>query len=388
MMDPQKGLRMCTAPREYRQTTREDIETSKEDKRRGGGPRVGPFQETIPGSKWAALPKYDFTSRNRSSCFNERMHVEWENHADHILANGGELPTASVVAKAGFRSCAPCCRDMLALARPTGKTFIMVDLAEDDSRGTFHFVTGDKYLPVPKEACTDAEVKSLKRLVLDAQEGKYTSSQDIYHNVLALGTPIDQAAQHFYLADKALLPAGCAKSLRGQALLDVLHAEHFARLPAEYGASILRDAERPEREKDAIRRCRALAKQALIAAWRPHLQAGGGRSGELVDLDAYAEAAVAPLLPEEPARYARARRALQQRPVIASGLTVGRLQLIEASTGQQSQGPSQAAAAAVAGAKPKGHGRWTRPTPPEDDLASTTAPPDDDVDASSATDDD
>ena len=42
----------------------------------------------------------------QGSAFNERMHVEWENHVDHILQNGGQLPTASVVAKAGFRSCA------------------------------------------------------------------------------------------------------------------------------------------------------------------------------------------------------------------------------------------------------------------------------------------
>merc|ERR1712032_1302212 len=95
----------------------------------------GAFQETIPGASWQSLPKYDFTTNNRSTAFNERMHVEWENHVEHILQNGGELPLASVVAKAGFRSCAPCCRDMLALARPTGKTFIMVDLAEDDKRG-------------------------------------------------------------------------------------------------------------------------------------------------------------------------------------------------------------------------------------------------------------
>merc|ERR1719203_2572984 len=194
MMDPEKSLFMCNKSREYRATTIDDIQYSKDDKRRGGGPRVGPFQETIPGSGWSALPKYDFTTNNRSTCFNERMHVEWENHADHILANKGELPTASVVAKAGFRSCAPCCRDMLALAKPTGKTFIMVDLAEDDSRGTFHFVTGDKYLPVPKEACTESEVLSLKRVVSSAQEGTYTSSQEIFSAVLALGVPIDQTA--------------------------------------------------------------------------------------------------------------------------------------------------------------------------------------------------
>merc|ERR1719253_91457 len=161
-MNPDKMLFMCTAPREYRETTMAHIQTSLDDKRRGGGPRVGPFQETIPGSGWQALPKYDFTTRHRSSAFNERMHVEWECHADHILEHNGELPVASVVAKAGFRSCAPCCRDMLALARPTGKTFIMVDLADDDNRGTFHFACGDKYLPIPKEALEQHQIDSLK----------------------------------------------------------------------------------------------------------------------------------------------------------------------------------------------------------------------------------
>merc|ERR1712039_504322 len=119
------------------------------------------------------------------------MHVEWENHADHILKNNGQLPVASVVAKAGFRSCAPCCRDMLALARPTGKTFIMVDLAEDDKRGTFHFVAGDKYLPVPKEACTPGEVAALKGIVANAQEQLYSSSEAIYDAVMDVGPPID-----------------------------------------------------------------------------------------------------------------------------------------------------------------------------------------------------
>merc|ERR1712110_502269 len=137
------------------------------------------------------------------------MHVEWENHVDHILANEGELPTASVVAKAGFRSCAPCCRDMLALARPTGKTFIMVDLAEDDSRGTFHFVTGDKYLPVPKESCTAIELDSLKKIVADAQAGVFDSGSAIYNAVIGLNVPIDQTAQTLYLGDRALLPSGC-----------------------------------------------------------------------------------------------------------------------------------------------------------------------------------
>lgn len=299
MMDPNKNLFLCTAPREYRETTMQDIMHSKRDKRRGGGPRVGPFQATIPGSGWQALPKYDFTSRNRSSAFNERMHVEWENHADHIIHNGGELPLASVVAKAGFRSCAPCCRDMLALARPTGKTFIMVDLAEDDKQGTFHFVAGDKYLPVPKEELQEHEVLALKEIVSNAQGGAYNSSQDIYDAVVDLGVPIDMMAQSFYLDDTALLPSGCAGELKGNALLDVLHAEHFARLAAEYGASILRDKNRPREQCDAIHECRAKAKQMVIAAWRPHLGAS------VVDLDSYATAATLPLLPDKPNCFSR-----------------------------------------------------------------------------------
>jgi len=276
-----------------------DIQLSLNDKRRGGGPRVGPFQERIPGNGWEALPKYDFTTKNRSSAFNERMHVEWENHADHILKNGGELPTASVVAKAGFRSCAPCCRDMLALARPTGKTFIMVDLAEQDGRGTFHFVMGHKYLPVPKEACTREEVLALKKIVLDAQSDRFASSELIYDAVTTLRVPIDEVAQAFYLGDPALLPVGCAADLRGEALLAVLHAEHFARLAAEYGASILRDERSPKEKQDAILLCRDRAKLMLLAAWRHHL-----RNVE-VDLEAYAKAAVAPLLPDDPSMYRR-----------------------------------------------------------------------------------
>merc|ERR1712093_536030 len=164
----------------------------------------GPFQECIPGDSWQALPKYDFTTKNRSCGYNERMHVEWENHVDHILSNDGELPTASVVAKAGFRSCAPCCRDMLALARPTGKTFIMVDLAEDDRRGTFHFVTGEKYVPVPKEACDGTQLTELKAIVIKAQDNQYESSQAIYDAVIAVGAPIDETAQALYLGDPAL----------------------------------------------------------------------------------------------------------------------------------------------------------------------------------------
>jgi len=327
MMDPAKDLFLCTQPREYRATNLRDIQISREDKRRGGGPRVGPFQAAIPGHHWEALPKYDFTTRNRSCAFNERMHVEWENHVDHILKNGGDLPTASVVAKAGFRSCAPCCRDMLAIAQPTGKTFIMVDCAEDDGRGTFHFVTGDKYLPVPKEACRPDEVSALKKLVADAQDNRYASSRAIHDAVLDLEVPIDVDAQALYLGDRALLPPNCATGLRGSALLDVLHAEHFARLPAEYGASILRDTARPPSQQDAIRRCRARAAKALVTAWQPHLV------GFDVDLEAYAAAAVAPLLPEEPLEYERLKRhgIRHARPNVAS-LTADRLQAVDENT--------------------------------------------------------
>jgi len=302
MMDPEKNLFMCTQPREYRETNCEHIRISKEDKRRGGGPRVGPFQEDIPGDGWEALPKYDYTTQNRSSGFNERMHVEWECHADNILGNGGELPTTSVVAKAGFRSCAPCCRDMLALARPTGKAFIMVDLAEDDSRGTFHFVTGGDYLPVPKEACNAEQVKKLKKIVSQAQDDYYSSSDELHDAVLQSGAPVDETAQAMYMGDVALLPPGCGEHLRGSALLEVLHAEHFARLTAEYGASIIRDENRPYEQHDAVRRCRARARQMLIAAWRPHL------NDVKVDLDAYASAAVAPLLPDDPGSYMKLKR--------------------------------------------------------------------------------
>jgi len=280
-----------------------DIEISLADKRQGGGPRVGGFQQSIPGNSWQSLPKYDFTTNNRSTAFNERMHVEWENHVDHILENGGELPTASVVAKAGFRSCAPCCRDMLALARPTGKTFIMVDLAENDKRGTFHFVCGDKYLPVPKEALNADQVKSLKNIVETAQNDGYPSSQAIYEAVADLNVPVDETAQALYLGDQALLPPGCASNIKGAALLEVLHAEHFARLPAEYGASILRDPQTPEQQKQAVLECRDRAKQMLIAVWEQVLADSG------VDLDAYATAAVAPLLPENPSEYLKMRKA-------------------------------------------------------------------------------
>lgn len=299
MLNPHKALVACHEPREYRQTTLEDIRVSKHDKRRGGGPRVGPFQECIPGDSWQALPKYDFTTRRRSSAFNERMHVEWENHVDHILANGGKLPVASVVAKAGFRSCAPCCRDMLALARPTGKTFIMVDLAEDDRRGTFHFVTGDKYLPVPKEALGPEQVACLKKIVADAQDGRYPTSNAIHEAVVALNVPLDEEARALYLGDRALLPPGCGAHLRGAALLEVLHAEHFARLSAEYGASIMRDADRPSAQREAVLQCRALASEMLVKAWRPVLHDGKVQ----VELQDYAAAAVAPLMPEDPAVY-------------------------------------------------------------------------------------
>lgn len=358
MLDPKKCPYMCTEAREYRKTTMEDIAWSKADKRRGGGPRVGPFQECIPGDHWTALPKYDFTTRKRSTAFNERMHVEWENHADHILWNEGELPTASVVAKAGFRSCAPCCRDMLALAKPTGKSFIMVDLAEEDTRGTFHFVTGDKYLPVPKEACTQSEVAALKKVVTKAQDGWYTSSQEIFNAVLDLGVPVDTAAQAFYLEDPALLPTNCAPGLKGEALLQVLHAEHFARLPAEYGASVIRDATRPEIQKLAVKQCRERAKQMLVDAWRPHL-AG-------IDLEAYATAAVRPLLPEEPGKYQQPRRAPRTptKPAAAAQmppLTMARLQAIDE----------------VAQSKPEVRatptGRWVKKVKHEDDRVSVSA---------------
>lgn len=318
-LDPHQDSYMCVEPREYRDTTMEDIKLSLDDRRRGGGPRVGPFQESIPGNGWRALPKYDMTTSKRSCAYNERMHVEWENHVDHILANGGTLPTASVVAKAGFRSCAPCCRDMLALARPTGKTFIMVDLAEDDTRGTFHFVCGDRYLPVPKEGCDLETVKALKKVTSMAQDNCYASSEEIYDAVVQVRAPIDAMAQDMYLKDQALLPPGCANHLRGVPLLEVLHAEHFARLLAEYGASIMRDASRPDDERRAVRRCRALAKERLVKAWASHVRG--------INLGLYAEAAVTPLLPEEVAAYAnsslRPNRALAlpipEAPMAAAG---------------------------------------------------------------------
>mmetsp|Transcript_21794 Transcript_21794/g.41058 ORF Transcript_21794/g.41058 Transcript_21794/m.41058 type:complete len:416 (-) Transcript_21794:134-1381(-) len=350
LLDPTKDLHLCTAPREFRDTTNEDIRLSLEDKRRGGGPRVGDFQESIPGAGWKALPKYDFTSKNRSSAFNERMHVEWENHVDHILKNDGHLPLASVVAKAGFRSCAPCCRDMLAMARPTGKTFIMVDLADDDRRGTFHFVTGDSYLPVPKEACEDHEVAKLKKIALDAQAGRFGSSNDVRNAVLAENFPIDLTAQALYCGDRALLPADAARHLAGQALLEVLHSEHFARLTAEYGASILRDASSPPAQRQAVHRCRAQARAALVCAWKPHL--------ENIDVESYADAAVAPLLPEDPDAYLRTKmsKSVPLAPVITAG------------------------AALV----PKARRRWARPEKTKaakeaacDDTVSTAVPEDD-----------
>ncbi|CAE7226096.1 unnamed protein product [Symbiodinium natans] len=310
LMDPKKEPYLCTAPREFRETTAADIQLSLDDKRRGGGPRVGSFQEAIPGEGWQALPKYDFTTKSRSSAFNERMHVEWENHVDHILKNDGDLPVASVVAKAGFRSCAPCCRDMLALARPTGKTFIMVDLAENDRRGTFHFVTGDSYLPVPKEACEEQEVARLKDITLRAQSGEFQSSEDIRDAVLAGNFPIDKTAQALYASDPALLPPGVARGLTGRGLLEVLHGEHFARLTAEYGASILRDASSPMAQRQAVLICRARARAALAAAWKPHLKE--------VDVEAYANAAITPLLPEEPDAYLRTKLAKTLAPSLAA----------------------------------------------------------------------
>lgn len=298
MLDPNQPLTLCTERREYRSTTAADIQVSKDDKRSGGGPRVGPFQTCIPGEAWVALPKYDMETKRRSFAFSELMHVEWENHVDHILANNGQLPVAFVVAKAGFRSCSPCCRDMLALARPTGKTFIMVDLADDDHRGTFHFVTGDKYLPVPKEQLDKHQLVAMKNIVLDAQNGLYTSSEEIYNAVLGSGVPIDEQAQHMYLGDSALMPARSAETLKGAELLKVLHAEHFARLTAEYGASILRDSNRSQKEVRAVLECRSLAKQMLVAAWKPNL-----RGSALQQLDAYADAAVQPWLPENDREY-------------------------------------------------------------------------------------
>jgi len=239
------------------------------------------------------------------------MHVEWENHVEHILQNGGELPLASVVAKAGFRSCAPCCRDMLALARPSGKSFIMVDLAEDDKQGTFHFVTGDKYLPVPKEALGPQDLSTMKKIVSGAKDGLYKSSEEIYNAIVESGVPVDEAAQTMYLSDPALISAEQIGELKGNGLLEVLHAEHFARLSAEYGASIMRDANRPAAEQEAVLACRARAKQMLIAAWQPHIR------DQTFQLDSYADKAVAPLLPEEPAAYLplhRAARCLRYTP--------------------------------------------------------------------------
>jgi len=304
MMDPEKDPQMCLEEREFRSTTLEDIARSKEDKHRGGGPRCGPYQATIPGEAWQALPKYDFTTSNRSTAFNERMHVEWENHVNGILKNGGELTPVSVVAKAGFRSCAPCCRDMLALAHPTGKAFVMVDLADDDKRGTFHFVAGGEYLPVPKESCSEQELKSLKDVVVRAQSGEFQSSSELLEAVHTINPPVDQIARNLYLGDAALLPVGCAQKLKGNELLEVLHAEHFARLSAEYGASILRDTQRPQQQIEAIIQCRKKAEANLLRAWAPHLV------GYKVDLQKYVSRATAPLIPEAPADYEQFRRSL------------------------------------------------------------------------------
>merc|ERR1739844_540529 len=97
-------------------------------------------------------------------------------------------------------------------------------------------------------------------------------SQDIYDAVMDLGVPIDEAVQTMYLSDRALLPSGCAAHLKCYSLIEVLHAEHFARLPAEYGASILRDATRPQIQQETIRQCRDRAKQMLIATWGAHVK--------------------------------------------------------------------------------------------------------------------
>lgn len=373
-MDPEKSLFLCTERREFRATTMQDIAFSLSDKQRGQGPRVGPFQRSIPGEDWAALPKYDYSTRSRSCAFNERMHVEWENHVDHILANDGKLPTTSVVAKAGFRSCAPCCRDMLALARPTGKTFIMVDLAEQDDRGTFHFVCGDKYLPVPKEYLDSNQVNSLKQVVLNAQNDVYPSSEAIYQAVLALDVPVDAKAQTLYLGDRALLPAGCAEGLRGDALLRVLHAEHFARLAAEYGASILRDAQQPEVCKRAILACRTRAEEMLLAAWAPHLPA------LRLQLQAYAAMACSPLLPDDAAAYELLRRSSKvpqpAAPLALPAASRPRVWRVAARPGApKSSPPATALSSNVLPLNPQRKGAKD-----EDDAASTsvsTAAPDD-----------
>jgi hypothetical protein len=178
----------------------------------------------------------------------------------------------------------------------------MVDLAEDDKRGTFHFVTGDEYLPVPKEACTPDEVLVLKRIVADAQAGVYLTSEAIHDSVIQSGAPIDESARQLYLGDRALLPAGCGSILKGKPLLEILHAEHFARLCAEYGASIIRDTERPPAQQQAIQKCRLKAKHMLIEAWQQHIQ------DVSIDLEAYASAAVAPLLPESSSEYSKMKR--------------------------------------------------------------------------------
>lgn len=309
MLNPCKEMYTCWDRREFRPTNAADIQLSLDDKRRGGGPRVGGFQETIPGEYWEALPKYDLTTNCRSTGYNERMHVEWECHADHILENGGDLPVASVVAKAGFRSCAPCCRDMLALARPTGKTFIMVDLAEQDDRGTFHFVTGAKYTPIAKESCTPQQLNALKTIVSDAQDNRYASSEAIDEAVQQVGCQVDEVAQNLYYSDHALLPPNCAKGVKGQALMDVLHAEHFARLTAEYGASILRDRTRPQNIIDNIKACREKARAKLLEAWRRAFK----DNAQKYNLEAYAAAAAMPLLPEKPEVYERLRKSVGSR---------------------------------------------------------------------------
>jgi len=197
----------------------------------------------------------------------------------------------------------------------------MVDLAEDDKRGTFHFVTGDKYLPVPKEALGPHDLATMKRIASGAQDGLYESSEAIYNAVVESGVPVDEVAQAMYLSDPALIAAEHVGELKGNGLLEVLHAEHFARLSAEYGASIMRDAQRPVAEQEAVLACRERAKQMLIAAWQPHIR------NQTFPLDTYADAAVTPLLPEEPATYLPLQRAAR-----TLRYTLKKLQVIDETT--------------------------------------------------------
>mmetsp|Transcript_8836 Transcript_8836/g.19410 ORF Transcript_8836/g.19410 Transcript_8836/m.19410 type:complete len:449 (-) Transcript_8836:64-1410(-) len=381
MLDPEQPLVACMEPREYRATTAKDISLSVQDKRRGGGPRVGPFQAELPGSGWLALPKYDFTTRQRSTAFNERMHVEWESHVDHVLRAGGELPTASVTAKAGFRSCAPCLRDMMGLAAATGKSLIMVDLADDDTRGTFHFVLGDRYVPIPKEGLDQQQVSALKGIVLAAQAGTYPSTGAIAAAVEELGLPVDSKAQALYARER-LLPSGCAEGLRGEALLRVIHAEHFARLPAEYGASILRDRTATAEQRQRVLLCRKKARTELLEAWRSALP-----SLSLSLLEPYATAAIAPLLTEDIDDYETLRRRgilpaatsiiLDVQPSVAAsgqGRRWGGSRMGEAAGEPSLLQPS----VLMAGTLPakRRPARWRGPSKEDSDDASTAVPDD------------